>query len=90
MARCGAALGLCKTGRRVSRGLILIGKNLLFAPFPQPARAVSSRGALKTHGEQQALALLEEGLRVSKLAKEDLIGRVTPSSPAKEPKQGPH
>jgi putative transposase len=43
--------------------------------FRQPARAVSSRGALKAHGEQQALALLEEGLRVANLAKEDLIGR---------------
>jgi hypothetical protein len=64
--------------------------NSLFAPLPQTARAVSSRGALKTHGEQQALALLEEGVRVANLAKEDLIGRVTPSSPAREPQQGPH
>ncbi len=47
----------------------------LFAPFLQLACAVSSRGALKAHGEQQALALLEEGLRVANLAKEDLIGR---------------
>ena len=61
-----------------------------FPPFPQPARAGSSRGALTAHGEQQALALLEEGLWVANLAKEDLIGRVTPSSPAKEPQQGPH
>jgi hypothetical protein len=64
-----------------------------FAPVPQPPRAVPSRGALKAYGEQQEPALLEEGLRVANLAKEDLIGRVTPSSPsspAREPKQGPH
>ena len=63
--------------------------NQCFILCSQLARAVSSRGALKAHDEQQALALLEEGLRVANLAKEDLIGRVTPGSPAKEPQQGP-
>lgn len=54
------------------------------------ARGYDASPAMKAHGEQQALALLEEGVRVANLAKEDLIGRVTPSSPAREPQPGPH
>ena len=38
------------------------------------ARGYDASLEMKAHGEQQALALLEEGLRVANLAKEELAG----------------
>jgi hypothetical protein len=39
------------------------------------ARGYDASPEMKAHGKQHVLALLEEGLRVANLAKEDLIGQ---------------
>ena len=54
-------------------------ENLLKLGEAAIVRKRESRGCdaspeVKSHGEQQALALLEEGLRVANLVKEDLVG----------------
>jgi hypothetical protein len=38
------------------------------------ARGYDASAEMKAHGEQQALALLEEGLRVANLGEEELVG----------------